>query len=342
MVSRCLVSAAGAALVAAVVSAGFGPASAAGAGGAQQGATAARPAYTTPRTPWGDPDLQGIYTNKDENGIPFERPDQFGSRSAEDVEESSEFADVVRERNERARVSAAGIGGADTGAGPVHWYEHYDTKPSRAWLVVDPPDGRLPAQLATAERRAALRLAGRAGRGAADSYEDRGLYDRCITRGLPGSMMPAIYGNAYQIVQSPGFVAIRYEMIHETRIIPLEASPHVPATIRQFMGDGRGRWEGNTLVVETTNFDDRSGYRGADGRTLQLTERFTAKAANQVEWAVTVEDATTWPRPWTFAMTLTKDDTQQVFEYACHEGNRGLQNILSAARADERAARGSR
>jgi hypothetical protein len=296
-------------------------------------------AYTAPRTPWGDPDLQGTYTNKDENGIPLERPGDFAGKQLEEVDDS-ELADLVRERNERAAKNAAGIGGAETGAGPTHWYEHYGAKNSRAWLVVDPADGRIPPQTPEAVRRVEARAAARKGRGPADSWEDRSLYDRCISRGLPGSMMPAIYGNAYEIVQAPGIVAIQYEMIHETRVIPLDGRGHVAKSIRSFMGDARGRWEGDTLVVETTNFDPRSAYRNANADALKLIERFKPVAPDKVEWSVTVEDLTTWTRPWTFAMNLTRDETQDVFEYGCHEGNLGLRNILSAARAEEREATG--
>ena len=152
-------------------------------------------------------------------------------------------------------------------------------------------------------------------------------------------MMPAIYGNSYQIVQGPGYVAIRYEMIHETRIIPLDGRPHLTPNIRTAMGDARGHWEGKTLVVETTNFNPRSTYRNADSATFKLIERFTPVAPDKVEWAVTSDDPKTWTRPWTFAMNLTKDDSQPPFEYACHEGNYGLQNILSAARAEENKAK---
>ena len=289
--------------------------------------------YTPPRTPWGDPDLQGIYTNKDENGIPFERPSQFDGKKLEEVDDS-EFAEIVRERNRLSVERAPGIGGAETGAGPIHWYEHYGAKNSRPWLVVDPPDGRIPPTTAEAQKRAAARASARSGRGPADSFEDRSLYDQCISRGIPGSMMPAIYGNSYQIVQGPGYVAIRYEMIHETRIVPLDARPHVGRGIRTFMGDARGRWDGNTLVVETTNFDPRTAYRGASD-SLRLVERFKPVGPDKVEWSVTSDDPSTWARPWTFAMYLTKDPTQAPFEYACHEGNYGLRNILSAARAEE-------
>jgi hypothetical protein len=294
-------------------------------------------AYTAPRTPWGDPDISGIYTNKDENGIPFEKPSQFEGKKIEDVDDS-EFAEAVRARNASAPTRAIGIGGAETGAGPIHWYEHYDAKNSRPWLVVDPADGKIPPTTPEAQKRAADRAAARATHGPADSYEDRSLYDQCITRGLPGSMMPAIYGNSYQIHQGPGYVAIRYEMIHETRIIPLDSRPHVDSRIRTYMGDARGHFDGSTLVVETTNFRDPN--RGASEK-LRLTERFKPVAPNRVEWSVTYDDATTWARPWTFAMNLTKDPTQAPYEYACHEGNYGLHNILSAARAEEKAGKTS-
>ena len=150
-------------------------------------------------------------------------------------------------------------------------------------------------------------------------------------------MMPAIYGNSYRIVQGPGFVAISYEMIHETRVIPLDGRPHVSPSIRLDMGDARGHWEGDTLIVETTNFKERSAYRQANAETLRLTERFQRLAANKVQWAVTVDDPKTWTRPWSFSMPLTMDDKERMLEYGCHEGNLGLANILSGARADEKA-----
>jgi hypothetical protein len=300
--------------------------------------TKSAPAYVPPKTPWGDPDLQGTYTNKDENGIPMERPGQFAGKSADDVDDS-EFAEIVRERQERALASAAGIGGADTGAGPVHWYEHYNAKNSRAWLIVDPPDGRIPAMTAAGQKAADARAAARktSGRGPADSWEDRSLYDRCITRGVPGSMMPAIYGNAYDITQAPGVVAIRYEMIHETRVIPIDDSARPAKSITSYMGSARARWDGNTLVVETKNFNERGAYRNANPETYTLIERFTPIAPNKMLWVVTIDDKATWTKPWTYEMNLTKDASQPLFEYGCHEGNYGLRNILSAARAEEKA-----
>ena len=187
--------------------------------------------------------------------------------------------------------------------------------------------------------RAAARAAARKGRGPSDSYTDRSLYDRCITRGLPGSMMPANYGNSYRIVQSPGYVAISYEMVHETRIIPLDGRPQVGASIRQYMGEPRGRWEGNTLVVETSRFKDDPVYRGSNPATLTLIERFTATAPDKIEWSVTVDDPSSWTRPWTFAMPLTRNDDEAIFEYACHEGNLAMPHLLSAARAAEAAGK---
>jgi hypothetical protein len=150
-------------------------------------------------------------------------------------------------------------------------------------------------------------------------------------------MMPVNYGNSYLIVQGPGYVAISYEMVHETRVIPLDGRPQVGAAIRQYMGEPRGRWEGNTLVVETSRFKDDPSYRGSNPATLTLIERFTLTAPDKIEWSVTVDDPTSWTRPWTFAMPLTRNDDEAIFEYACHEGNLAMPNLLSAARTAEAA-----
>jgi hypothetical protein len=207
--------------------------------------------------------------------------------------------------------------------------------------VVDPADGRIPQMSPEGQKasaaRAAARAAARKGRGPSDSYTDRSLYDRCITRGLPGSMMPANYGNSYRIIQSPGYVAISYEMVHETRIIPLDGRPQVGTAIRQYMGEPRGRWDGNTLIVETSRFKDEPVYRGSNPAALTLIERFTLIAPDKIEWSVTVDDPTSWSRPWTFAMPLTRSDDEAIFEYACHEGNLAMANLLSGARKLEAA-----
>jgi hypothetical protein len=300
--------------------------------------------YQPPRTPWGDPDLQGSYSNKYEQGTPFERPAEFEGRRIDDIQ-GDELAALVRERAAEVLLNAPFTGGdpvAGNFGGAPAFYDRFEAnRGSRPWFVIDPPEGRVPAMTATGRQasaaRAAARAAQRQGRGPADSYTDRSLYDRCITRGLPGSMMPANYGNSYRIVQAPGYVVITYEMVHETRIIPLDGRPALAPAIRQYMGEPRGRWDGNTLVVETTNFKDDPVYRGANPQTLKLVERFTRTAHDKVEWSVTVDDPTSWPRPWTFAMPLTLNEQEAVLEYACHEGNMAMANVLSAARAEERA-----
>jgi len=298
--------------------------------------------FSPPRTPWGDPDLQGTYTDKDEAGIPMERPREFEGRRLEDIT-PAELIALTKARSEQANATARAIGGGsgeDTGAGPSHWYEHLDSKNSRAWLIVDPENGHIPPRKPGARPLPTTPF----GPEGTDSYEDRSLYDRCITRGVTGSMLPVIYGNSFQFVQGPGYVAIREEMVHETRIIPLGARPWPRASIRAYMGYAAGRWDGNTLVVETTNFTGATAV-GINGNgnphsdKLRLIERFTPLGPATLEWSVTVDDPETWTRPWTFALNLTKDSTQQVFEYACHEGNYGLRDILSAARAADRRPR---
>jgi hypothetical protein len=301
-----------------------------------------RGTYQPPRTPWGDPDIAGAYNNSDESGIPFERPEEFAGRRLEDFSRA-ELEKLTKQRQQQTIERAPGLSEFPGATSPMHWFENYFAANSRAWLVSDPPDGKVPPVTDEGRKRATDRAAARKGRGPADSWEDRSLYDRCITRGVPGSMMPAIYGNSYQIQQGPGFVTITYEMVHDTRVIPVDPStalgasnrPHISSKIRQYVGDARGRWEGNTLVVETTNFNDKVPYRGSSDQ-LRIVERFTPIGPDTLEWAITFDDSHTWTKPWTFAMNLTHDESQPPFEYACHEGNYGLRNILSAARAEER------
>ena len=293
-----------------------------------------RGTFVPPRTPWGDPDIAGAYNNSDESGIPFERPDEFAGRRLQDFTQA-ELAQLTKQRQQQTIERAPGLSEFPGATSPMHWFENYFAANSRAWLVSEPPDGKVPPVTDEGRKRAADRAAARKGRGPADSWEDRSLYDRCITRGVPGSMMPAIYGNSYQIQQGPGVVTITYEMVHDTRVIHLDNRPHVSSKIRQYLGDARGRWDGNTLVVETTNFNDRAPYRGSS-ENLKIVERFTPIGPDTLEWAITFDDPQTWARPWTFAMNLTHDESQPPFEYACHEGNYGLRNILSAARAEDR------
>jgi hypothetical protein len=303
---------------------------------AQTGASAAR----VPRTSWGDPNIEGTYTNKDEFGTPFERPDDLAGKPRHEFG-AAEMATLMAERRERGRALAQTIGGSatnDTGAGPPHWYEYLEAVNSRPWLVAEPADGKIPPLTDEASQEGAQRAQGQreafAKREAPDTYTDMGLYDRCITLGLPGSMMPMIYGNAYEITQSPGYVAIRYEMVHETRIIALDGSPRVSSELDFLMGDARGRWEGDTLVVETTNIRPEVAYRNAS-ENLKIVERFTPVDESTLSWEVRFEDPATWSAPWAIEMPLKRSADAAPFEYACHEGNLGLRNILSAARATD-------
>jgi hypothetical protein len=301
--------------------------------------------YTPPRTPWGDPDLQGDYTNKYEQSTPLERPDEFVGRRVEDVT-GDELARVLAKRQQDVLSRPAGVG-------PFQFRDTLDViKGSRPWLIVDPPDGRIPPMTPEALRRLGpadpsldsgingvfnmrQRTGSTFGGGPFDGPEDITLWERCITRGLPGAMMPHIIGNSYQVLQSPGFVVIRYELVHDARIIPIDGRAHLAKGIGLELGDARGRWEGDSLVVETTNFKERSTYRNANAASLRLIERFTRTSHDRLEWAVTVDDPATWTRPWTFAMPLTMNDQEPVLEFACHEGNYAVPNVLSAARSSE-------
>jgi len=293
--------------------------------------------YKAPKTPWGDPDIQGNYTNLTEAGTPLERPKEFEGKQLSDIS-ADELRALKRQAAERTINNFLG----PTEAPDNWWQVAYRNAENgvQAWLVIDPPDGKIPPLTPEAQQRqqAAAEARKRNTRGAADSYTDRSLYDRCITRGFPNSGMPTIYGNSSQIVQGPGYVAITYEMIHDTRIIPLTAAQHLGSSIRSDFGDSRGHWEGDTLVVETTNFLARSVYRNANPERLKITERFTRVGPNTLRWAVTVDDATTWTKPWTFSLPLTLNSAEPMMPYECHEGNYGLKNILSAARAEDAKA----
>jgi hypothetical protein len=288
--------------------------------------------YTPGKTSWGDPNIAGVYTNNDESLIPFERPVAFDGRRIEDITE----AELDRLRDDRSENRIEADRNRAEFRSPIHWFENHFPNNSRPWLVVDPPDGHVPALTEEGRLRGAAQAALAATRGPADSFEDRSLWDQCITRGLPGSMMPGVYGNVYEILQGPGYVTIIYEMVHETRVIPLDGRPHAGQKIRMYIGDARGHWEGSTLVIETTNFTSKTRYRGSSEH-LKMTEHFKPIGAETIEWSATFDDPHTWTRPWTFAMNLTrKDQSQRPFEYACHEGNYGMVGILNAARAEER------
>jgi hypothetical protein len=303
--------------------------------------------WTPPKTAWGDPDISGILTNKYEQGTPMERPAGFEGRGLDDVR-GAELKKLLADRQRQSDERQQFLAGDPTGriaVLPEFGDRGEIVKGHRAWMIIDPADGKMPAMTEEGQRRRPWRDPGRTGQAASsfsntgfDSHLDFSLTDRCITRGYPGSMLPAIYGDSYQIVQAPGYVAIRYEMVHETRVIPLDSRPHVAKGVRLDMGDARGHWQGNTLVVETTNFRDRSIYRNANPNALKIIERFTRTAADTVEWTVTIDDSTTWVRPWTFSLPLTMNDREPVLEYACHEGNYAVRNMLSGERATEREA----
>jgi len=293
-------------------------------------------AATLLRTPWGDPDIQGVFTTDDELGVPCERPEAMGERT--EVTEA-EYAQRLAQSRRLAETDAeVFVDPAAAGAGvgpPAHWLER--GQPSRRTsTVIDPPNGRIPYLNDEARKRSLVAVNMRtSGQRPYDGPEALDHYDRCITRGLPHVIFPTIYNNTSQIVQGPGYVAIRYEMIHEARVIPLDGSPHVSPAIRQYFGDSRGRWDGDTLVVDVTNFPTNMvNYRGAGGG-LRLTERFRRVNATTVGYEVTVADPATFARPWTAALLLKEADVPDVFEYACHEGNYAMRNILSRAREAE-------
>ena len=278
--------------------------------------------WTAPRTPWGAPDLDGVWDYR--TATPLERPAEFAGKATLTEAEAAEY-----ERRHSERLD-------DYDRSPsVHakwWLDNGRelTADRRTSLLVDPPDGRLPAVTDDAKRRAGAR-AERRRRHAADAAAYRGLTERCITFGMP--RLPGAYNNNYQILQTPTHVAIVSEMIHDARIVPLDGRPHLPAELPQWHGDSRGYYDGDTLVVETVNFSPRSAFRGSTA-TLRLVERFTRVGPDTVHYEITVSDPATWTRAWTAVVPMTKTD-QALYEYACHEGNHGLRNILHNARYEE-------
>jgi hypothetical protein len=315
------------------------------AGAAAAVACAIGNAQESPRTQWGDPDLRGTYTSDNSIGVPFERPTQFGERARLTDEEYAAKVNANEEQisKDENPEPESEFSTEDPSAinASRHWLERPDV-PSRATsLVVDPPNGRLPELTPAGQQRLAERRS-RRGRGLPESYTDFTNYDRCLTRGLVGSVLPVIYGNGTQVVQAPGVVVIRNEMIHEARVIPLDGSAHANAAVRLWMGDSRGRFDGDTLVIETTNFTDRTGLGGngngaMHSENLTLVERLRRVDGDTLRYEFTVDDPATYTQPWTAAFDLDSKPGYEIYEYACHEGNLGLANMLSAARAEERA-----
>lgn len=301
------------------------------------------PSWTSPATPWGDPDVQGIWSIGHMTGVPLERPERFGTRAeltdAEFAQRAAQLEAAAGRYARERRANRIGIG---------HWAEV--GQPQRqASLIVDPPDGRLPPLTAEGRRRAdALRSSWQ--NITFDSVHDFDVWDRCITRGMPASMLPMQYNNGIEIVQAPGYVVLRLEMIHEARVIPVDGRPPLAPAIRQWMGESRGRWEGETLVVETTNFNGVAaatnvGTSGSPRRnnvptspTMRITERFTRVDEKTIEVRMTVDDPAVFSQPWTTAVSMTRAPEYRLFEYACHEGNAAIRDYINASRA-ERAAR---
>jgi hypothetical protein len=286
-----------------------------------------------PRLPDGHPDLQGIWDFRSATAL--ERPSRFAGREFMTAEEAVAYE---KEALEREDGRPPDDGRTEQSVHPVWWLDYGKTvvKNHRTSLIVDPPDGKIPAQTAQGRERAAARRAAAREHGPADSYENRSLQERCITRGLPEVILPGPYNNNLQIVQSPGYVVLFTEMIHDARVVPMDGRPHNRPNVQAWMGDSRGRWEGDTLVVDTTNFTERTNFRGS-GENLHLVERFTRVDANTIDYRFTVEDPTTWTKPWTVAYPIVKSEGP-IYEFACHEGNYGLRDILTGARYEERLA----
>ncbi len=312
---------------------------------------AAQGTWTPPKTPWGDPDLQGIYTSDDLMDTPIERPAEFGERLHFTEAELAEAAAQLAKRAEadlqefvrpNARVS--------TGP-PGNWGERARRPPRQTSLIVDPTNGRLPPLTPEGEKRlteSEARQTALTPQRPPASWEDYDLYIRCISRGPAGAMLPSSYDNGTQIVQAPGYVALIHEKVHEARIIPLDGRPHAGQNMRSYLGDSRGHWEGSTLVVETTNFLDKKTGIGRNGNgiptsdALRLVERFTRIDLNTIHYELTVDDPKLYTRPWKIAFPITQEPGYELFEYSCHETNYAMFNSLSGARAEEAAAQAAK
>jgi hypothetical protein len=289
-----------------------------------------------PRALDSERDLQGLWTNA--SLTPLERPAEFAGKEFLTAGEAAAYEKRIRERNNADRRDTNPEADLAVGYNDVWWDRGTKVVSTRRTsLIVDPRDGRVPSLTPEAQGRASARAEATRLR-PADGPEDRSLADRCIVRGTAvPPMLPAGYNNTYQILQTPDHVAILVEMIHDTRIIPLNPRPHLSGKIRQWLGDSTGRWEGKTLVVETTNFTDKTNFRGS-GETLRVTERFTRVDGDTLLYQFTVDDPQSFTRPWSAEIPMKKVEGP-LFEYACHEGNLSMENILSIARDEEKAER---
>ena len=286
--------------------------------------------YTVPKTPWGDPDLQGVWSSDDTQGIPMQRAQNVAGLYQTDEQWAA-----------RQKQTQQGIQNALNAIGTFRG--DYARRAFRQTsLIVDPADGRQPAITPAAEKRRAPRDRGTFGDGPFDSPEDFTLYDRCITRGIVGSVLRVVYGNGNRIVQAPGMVAISYEMVHDTRVLYTDGRPHINQSIRQYLGDSRARWVGEELVVETTNLTDKTsigpngnGLRHSD--KMKITERFKRVAGDVIQYQITIDDPVTYASPYTISLPLTPLEGDVLLPYECHEGNLAIMQSLSAERAEDKA-----
>ncbi|MGH9387146.1 MAG: hypothetical protein ACRD2N_22990 [Vicinamibacterales bacterium] len=291
-------------------------------------------AWTVPRTSWGHPDFQAIWSTA--TITPFERPAETSGKAFLTASEAAEFERQTMVSSNRDRRD----GGAEADVARAYnefwWDRGTKVVPTlRTSLVVDPPDGRIPALTPEAQKRVDEAAAARKLH-PADNPEDRNVWERCITRGVPTAMLPQPYNNNYQIFQTSDHVVILAEMIHDARVIPLDGRPHLPSRVRTWLGDSVGKWEGDTLVVETTNFTDKFSYRGSSEH-MRLVERLTRTADDILMYQVTIDDPAAFTRPWTVELPARRS-LEPMYEYACHEANYGLEGILKGHRAEERVA----
>ena len=307
---------------------------------AQTKAPAAK-AYTPPKTPWGDPDLQGTWTSDDCINTPMQRPATASDKLYLTEEELAQREAAIARQTQNDKQQFVAPDARPNVNPPGHWGERARRPCRQTSLVIDPPNGRTPDLTPEAQARVVPRGAGNNNPQPA-SWEDFSFYIRCITRGVAGSILPVIYGNGTQIIQAPGYVTLLQEMVHEARVIPMGKLPHSGSGVRSYMGDSRGHWEGTTLVVETTNFlPGKTGIGLNGGGTptsdaLKLTEKFTRTDPNTINYEMTIDDPKTYTKPWKVGFPITQESGYQNFEYACHEGNNAMFNSLSGARAAEK------
>jgi hypothetical protein len=295
--------------------------------GAPKAATARK--FVTPRTPWGDPDLAGVWDYR--TITPLERPQNMAGRAQLTDEEVAKLEGQAAKNLDEPPDE-------NTPANLVHAPYMTDRgrkvlDDRRTSLIIEPADGKVPALTPEAQARAVMRRGGRDG--GADGPESRSTAERCITYGFPNATLPTLYNNNIRILQGPGYVAVTHEMIHETRVIPLDGRPALNGKIQQWFGDSRGHWDGDTLVVESQNFSNKTSFRGS-GATLHTIERFTRVGKDRMDFQITVDDPHTFVRPWTIALPMRPAEGP-IYEYACHEANVGLYDILEVARDEEKA-----